>query len=117
MFLKIIIFILGLFNGGWMVFDGIHVLLKGKYFGPDKPGPWSNFITAIGIDPFKIGPIFIIIGGIWLIFTFSLLGNQQWTWLLGIIACIVTLWYLPVGTLISLIIFVLLILFKNMFIK
>ena len=25
--------------GGWMLFDGLYVLVRGKYFGPEKPGP------------------------------------------------------------------------------
>jgi hypothetical protein len=28
--------------GGWMMFDGSHLLIYGKFFGPEKPGPWRH---------------------------------------------------------------------------
>jgi hypothetical protein len=39
--MKILITILGILNGGYMLIDGIYVMLNGKYIGPEKPGPWS----------------------------------------------------------------------------
>src|SRR4051812_37681062 len=49
LWIQLALAVTGLLAGGWMVFDGIHVLLRGKYFGPDKPGPWSHLFTALGI--------------------------------------------------------------------
>ena len=45
--MKVLITILGLLNGGYMLLDGIYVMLKGKYIGPEKPGPWSNLFTNL----------------------------------------------------------------------
>ena len=115
MIVKVLAAFLGLLNGGWMVFDGFHVLIKGKYFGPEL-GPWSAVVSSLGIDPLKIGPVSVIIGFIWLIFTAGELFNQNWAWLIGIVALIITLWYFPVGTFLSILIFILLIVFRKQFI-
>ena len=66
MIVKILVSLIALAVGGWMIFDGIHVLSTGKYFGPDKPGPWSDLVAAVGIEPFGLGPVFITFGTLWL---------------------------------------------------
>jgi hypothetical protein len=106
--IKIIIAVLSLLNGGFMLADGIHVLLKGKYIGPPKPGPWAMLFEKLHINVFRLGPLFIAFGLVWLVFFFSFLTKQSWTYSLGIVVAFLTLWYLPVGTLISLIVLVLL---------
>lgn len=106
--MKIIITILGLLNGGWMLADGIHVLLKGKYIGPDKPGPWAALFYKLNIDVFKLGVLFILFGAVWLTFILGLWTNQSWTYILGLAISIFTLWYLPVGTVISIIVIIIL---------
>ena len=102
--MKVLIAILGLLNGGYMLLDGIYVMLKGKYIGPEKPGPWSNLFYKLKIDVFNLGPLFIAFGLLWLFWLYCLLTHQSWTYTLGIIISILTLWYLPVGTIFSLII-------------
>ena len=110
--MKILITILGFLNGGYMLLDGIYVLLKGKYIGPEKPGPWANLFYKLDINVFKLGPVFITFGIMWLIWLYSLWANLSWSYVYGIVACILTLWYLPVGTLFSLIILVILVFVK-----
>ena len=105
---KIIITILSLLNGGYMLADGIYVMLKGKYIGPPKPGPWALLFEKLHINVFRLGPLFITFGLVWLVFLFSFLTKQSWAYSLGIVAALLTLWYLPVGTLISLIVLALL---------
>ena len=100
--MKVLIAILGLLNGGYMLLDGIYVMLKGKYIGPEKPGPWANLFYKLKIDVFNLGPLFIAFGLLWLFWLYCLLTNQGWTYSLGIIISILTLWYLPVGTIFSL---------------
>lgn len=106
--MKIATAILGLLSGGWMLIDGIHVLLKGKYLGPDKPGPWANLFYKFNIDVYKLGPLFILFGIVWLTFIFGLWTNQNWTYMLGLVISIMTLWYLPVGTIVSIVIILIL---------
>ena len=107
--MKILITILGILNGGYMLLDGIFVMIKGKYIGPEKPGPWANLFYKLNIDVFKLGPVFIVFGILWLIWLYGLWTNQSWTYSFGLIISILTLWYLPVGTLCSIIIFLVLI--------
>ena len=85
-----------------MLADGIYVMLNGKYIGPPKPGPWAGLFAKRGIDVFKLGPVFIIYGIVWLTFLTGVWMQQPWAYPLGIVASILTLWYLPVGTLVSL---------------
>lgn len=111
--MKIAITILGLLNGGYMLIDGVYVILNGKYIGPPKPGPWANLFYKLNVDVFKLGPLFIGFGLIWLIFLFGLWTNQSWAHIFGVIISVLTLWYLPVGTIVSIIILVLLMIMKT----
>jgi hypothetical protein len=111
--MKILITILGLLNGGYMLLDGLYVMIKGKYIGPAKPGPWANLFYKLNMDVFKLGPLFIVFGLVWLVWLCGLWTNQSWTFLLGILISVFTLWYLPAGTLFSLIILILLITAKQ----
>lgn len=102
--MKILISILAILNGGYMLIDGLYVMLKGKYIGPEKPGPWANIFYKFNIDVFRLGPVFIQFGLLWFAWLFCLWTNQSWTYAFGITISILTLWYLPVGTFFSLII-------------
>ena len=102
--MKILITILSILNGSYMLIDGIYVMMKGKYIGPEKPGPWSYLFEKLNADVFKLGPLFISFGVFWLIWLYSLWTNQSWSYAFGIVISILTLWYLPVGTIFSLII-------------
>lgn len=109
MIAKIITSLIALLVGGWMIFDGIHVLATGKYFGPEKPGLWSDLVAAIGVDPFKLGPLFIAFGVLWFLFLAAMLLRQSWGWQPALLTAVLTLWYLPVGTVLSLLYILLLI--------
>lgn len=102
--MKILITILGLLNGCYMLLDGGFVMLKGKYIGPEKPGPWANIFYKLNIDVFKLGPLFVVFGLLWLTWLYGLWTNQPWTYIFGLVVSILTLWYLPIGTLFSIII-------------
>ena len=91
-----------------MLLDGIYVVLKGKYIGPERPGPWAKLFYTLDINVFRLGPLFIILGIVWLIFLAGLWTGQSWTYLLGLIISILTLWYLPFGTLLAIIILIIL---------
>jgi hypothetical protein len=106
--MKIILSILAFINGAYMLVDGIFVIIKGKYIGPDKPGPWANLFYKLNVDVFKLGPLFIIYGLLWLSFLFGLCTNQTWAYLLGLIISVLTLWYLPAGTIISILVILIL---------
>jgi hypothetical protein len=102
---------LALINGLWMLIDGVYVIANGKYIGPEKPGPWASLISNTGIDVFKLGPVFVSFGVAWLVFVGALVLDASWARKLGMVLSILTLWYLPFGTLISIAVLVSLIFF------
>ena len=112
--MKILVIVLSLLNGGWMLLDGIFVLIRGKYIGPPKPGPWAGLFYKLQVDVFKLGPLFILFGATWLLFMAGLWMGQAWAWKLGIVISILSLWYLPVGTVISIIVLIVLFTAKSM---
>ena len=107
--MRYIVLALSLINGLWMLIDGVYVTLNGKYIGPEKPGPWASLVGLTGVDVFKLGPLFIVFGLAWIAFVFGFWTDAAWARTLGIVLSIATLWYLPFGTLISIIVFVLLV--------
>jgi hypothetical protein len=111
--MKIVVTILALLNGGYMLADGIFVLLRGKYIGPDKPGPWANIFYRINVDVFKLGPLFVLFGIVWLLFIVGLWNSQSWTYPLGIVVSILTLWYLPAGTFLSIAVLLILLFYRS----
>jgi hypothetical protein len=106
--MKTLATIIALVNGCFMLIDGVYVVLNGKYIGPENPGPWADLFNRLKVDVFKLGPLFVFIGMMWLIWIFALWTNQAWAFGFGLFVSILTLWYIPVGTLFSVIIIVLL---------
>jgi hypothetical protein len=104
--MKYIVTGLSLINGLWMLIDGIYVLLNGKYIGPERPGPWASLLGLTGIDVFKLGPLFVLFGIAWLAFAGAFLTGGTLSRNFGLILSVLTLWYLPFGTLISVVVFV-----------
>jgi hypothetical protein len=100
--IKALLAIVALLAGGWMIIDGVHVLICGKYIGPEKPGPWSALFSRLGVNPFHLGPLFIVLGALWLAcLAATLLGYTWGRWAAAVVA-VASLWYLPLGTMLSL---------------
>jgi hypothetical protein len=59
MLVRATLILIALFVGGSMVFDGIHVLIYGRFLGPEKPGPWSAVVSSIGLNPLRFGVPFL----------------------------------------------------------
>lgn len=102
--MKLLLTFLGGINGIYMLLDGIYVMLKGKYIGPEKPGPWANVFYKLNVDVFKLGPMFILFGLLWLTWLYGLWTQQAWSYSMGLLLSALTLWYLPIGTLLSVIV-------------
>lgn len=102
--MKYILVAISLLNGVWMALDGVYVILNGKYIGPDKPGPWASLVGLTGVDVFKLGPMFVLYGLAWIFFAwFAGMGIGAWR-VFGFVLSILTLWYLPFGTVISIVV-------------
>lgn len=106
--MKYLVAAISLINGLWMLIDGVYVILKGKYIGPEKPGPWASVVGITGVDVFKLGPLFVLFGIAWLAFAAAFLTDANWARMFGLALSILTLWHLPFGTLISIVVFILL---------
>ena len=108
---KVILAGIAFLIGGWLVFDGTRALVTGTYTtaknGPyaGQLGPWSRIVSALGLDPrgLPIKCVHVALGACWLmsIVTFFLKPGLGW-WAL-FFSSVFSLWYLPVGTLLSLI--------------
>lgn len=111
--MKILVTILAFIMGGYMLLDGIFVILKGKYIGPEKPGPWANLFNAVNINPMKLGPLFIIYGLLWLCWIGLLWMHHPAVYIAGLVISVLSLWYLPIGTLLSVILLIILLTSRN----
>jgi hypothetical protein len=94
-------------QGGYMLFDGVHKLHTGSYFG-NRLGPWANFVSILGIDPNAIAPVFIALGALWLVGGVALLLKLRWSRLLLTALSVISLAYLVFGTVLSVVSLVLL---------
>jgi hypothetical protein len=107
--IKIVIPLIALLVGGWMAFDGAHALATGHYVTPasgpnaGRLGPWSHVVSAVGLDPGSAAVkwLHVILGVGWLaaLLLFIVKPGVSWFALLG--CAIFSLWYLPIGTVLS----------------
>jgi hypothetical protein len=112
--LKGCVIVLALGPGLFMTFDGLRALILGDYLTPTtgeyagQLGPWSDVVAAIGIAPRStlMKVIFVLFGSAWLA---SIAGFARGTprsrGMLAALA-VATLWYLPVGTFISILVLI-----------
>jgi len=105
---RYLIVFLALATGAWMTFDGSRALIAGDYFTPPSGelGPWSGVVGAIGIPPrstsMKI--IVVVFGLAWSGATAGFATGAMWGGPALVLLSVATLWYLPAGTLTSVLI-------------
>jgi hypothetical protein len=100
---------LALIEAGWMTFDGSRALVVGDYVTPrsgthaGQLGPWHHVVTAVGIAPRStlMKTIFVTYGVIWLVVVLGFMRKASWATAAMLVAAIGALWYLPVGTVCS----------------
>lgn len=97
--------------GGWLAFDGGRALVVGDYVTPSSGeyagqlGPWASVVSAVGIEPRStlMKSIHVLLGGAWLVAMVGFAMSASWA-RAGLLTCAVaSLWYLPFGTLLSII--------------
>ena len=116
--IRSIVIILALLQAGWMTFDGTRAFVVGDYVTPTSGayagelGPWSKIILAAGIEPRSplMKAIFVVYGVAWLIIISFFAQKLRWTSWAMLVAAAGSLWYLPVGTISSMLQIALLIL-------
>jgi len=115
--LRPVIAVLALSEAGYMALDGIRALIVGDYITPGsgrfagQVGPWSALVSAIGIPPRStlMKGIFAAYGLAWLLVILAYARGTPWGWRAMVLAAVLSLWYLPLGTVISLLLLGLLI--------
>ena len=103
-------------NAGYMVVDGVHAVATGDYITPKtgasagQLGPWSKVVRAIGLEPRSnlVKTIFVLQGIITLALLACYLFRLPWAVNALKIAAVAGLWYLPIGTILNVIVLVLL---------
>jgi hypothetical protein len=89
-------------QGMWMPADGIHALRSGHYYG-SRLGPWAEVVSRVGIDPNSSTMMgtFVALGVLWLVVLALITTRARQALTLALLAAVMTLWFLPIGTLLS----------------
>jgi len=108
---RMIVSICAVAEAGWMAFDGTQALLTGHLVTPrtgahaGELGPWRHLVQLAGVDPAGtvMQMIFAVFGGVWLLIVVGFALRRPWGWPAMVTAAMGSLWFLPVGTLLSLV--------------
>lgn len=105
--MRITVILIALLIGGWLAFDGSRALVRGDYVtGRDgKLGPWSRVVSSVGINPRSTGMKWahVILGAMWVGAAVSFLAGI-YVGCVALLGCsVLTLWYLPIGTVLSMV--------------
>ena len=116
-----IVLALALIQAGWFMFDGGRALVAGDYVTPTSGphagqlGPWSRIVSALGFEPRStfIKCLHLALGFAWFSGTivFVVRPGLGWWFLLG--CAVASLWYLPIGTILSIVVIALLLAPQN----
>ena len=110
-FIRVLVVVLALFEAGWMTYDGTRALIVGDYVTPREGphagqlGPWRHVVSAVGIEPRSPGmkAFFVAYGVVWLFVIVAFIRGASWAPTAMMIAAVGSLWYLPIGTVCSLV--------------
>lgn len=113
-----VVVLLALVEAGWLAFDGSRALVMGDYVTPasgeyaGQLGPWAQVVSAVGIEPRStlMKSIHLGLGAAWLPVIGAFILRRSWAWWGMLLCAAATLWYLPFGTLLSVVQIVLLLL-------
>ena len=101
-----ILILLGLFSGGWMLFDAVRRLTTGDYVRINgQLGPWTHLFHALRIDPMGISVawLFVACGAARLLATAGVAVRAPWAWDAMLLSSLACLWYAPMGSMTSVI--------------
>jgi hypothetical protein len=118
---RILILLCTLMEAGWMAFDGTRALVVGDFItrtsGPyaGQLGPWRHLVQGVGLNPrgTSMKVIFAVYGWAWLLVGVGFARGASWTWTVMLGAALGALWFLPLGTLLSVVQVALLMVFRN----
>ncbi|HJQ98137.1 MAG TPA: hypothetical protein VJ826_07455 [Candidatus Polarisedimenticolaceae bacterium] len=104
-----VVIVVALVEAGWLAFDGTRALVVGDYVTPTSGphagqlGPWSKVVAAVGIEPRStlMKSIHLGLGAAWLVVIVCYGMRMPWAWTGMVVCAVLGLWYLPVGTVLS----------------
>ena len=104
-----VVIALALVEAGWLAFDGTRALVVGDYVTPrsgphaGQLGPWSKVVAAAGIPPRStlMKSIHLGLGAAWLVVIVCYAMRMPWAWTGMVVCAVLGLWYLPIGTVLS----------------
>jgi len=110
LWLSRIVLLLAVFEAGWLAFDGSRALIVGDYVTPrsgphaGQLGPWSKLVASVGIDPRStlMKTVHVVLGVAWLVVACGFAVGQPWGAKAMMACAVLGLWYLPIGTVLSL---------------
>jgi hypothetical protein len=107
----IIVSILSIWTGSWMIFDGMYHVVVGDYLRINgQLGPWVRIATALGADPADARYVLIVLGVLWIASAVGLLMRKNPAWYAAVVLSVITLLYCCIGTVISAVVLVMLLL-------
>lgn len=118
---RILIVVCTVIEAGWMAFDGCRALVVGNFITPSSGphagqlGPWRHLVARVGLDPngTPIKLVFALYGCGWLLLGVAFVCGATWSWSAMLGAALGALWFLPFGTVLSLVQAALLLVFRS----
>lgn len=110
------VFGLAVLQGVWFLFDGSRALVVGDYLTPREGahagqlGLWSRVVTVLGFEPRStwIKSLHVVLGAAWIGSALEFRVSPAAGWWMVFACAVSSLWYLPAGTVLSLIVIVVL---------
>ncbi len=103
--MRFLVVIIATLIGGWLTFDGTRALATGDYVTArnGELGPWSRLASRIGVNPRGLGMkwFHVSLGALWLLSALTFIAKGYFGWWAVLSCSFLTLWYLPLGTVLS----------------
>ena len=114
---RVVILVFTAIEAGWLALDGTRALLVGDFITPrsgpyaGQIGPWRHVVERLGVNPrgTAMKVFFAVYGWLWLLLGVAFAWGASWSRTAMLVAAVGTLWFLPFGTIASVVQIVLLV--------
>jgi hypothetical protein len=118
---RLLILAFTLTEAGWLAFDGTRALIVGQFITPTsgpyagQVGPWRHLVRRVGLNPTgtPMKVVFAVFGWAWLLVAAGFAAGKPWSWAAMLVAATGTLWFLPFGTICSIVQIILLVALRS----
>lgn len=98
-----VLVVIALIFGSWLVVDAMTAIATGSYTSLSTGGQWMRVLRWTNIEPVSFAPGVLSLGMLWLISAIAAaLRHSWWRGFFGTTAAM-SLWYLPIGSFLSMI--------------